>query len=405
MAKPRRKKGWPKDTWELRIYMGRKANGQADVKSIMFHGTQAKANAEQARLEVKSREERQKNRGKELSQNGWGSNTTINDAFEKYLKSPRWDRLSPSTQLRYSNLYKKHLQDNIGKRSIASLSPLDIEEFLLRMKKGSSKSPPQSHSSVNQARVLIRNACREAAKGSHGEIRNPARFADLPVWDSSELRDEPGSPTASDVAKILQTSATDKSFYAYLWLISATGMRRGEACAIKWQDWDEKAKTIRITQGIAAARGGAKEKSPKTRKANRRISIGTEATKALRAYRQEVERLAKLGGFSIEPTHFVFSRTLPGEKPPHPDTMSHMMARSRQRAGVDMDVGLHSLRHFQSTTIDGVVSEIQIQARLGWSSQRMQRHYTDAVTEEDRKAAAHVERTLRQVMKGKPRKS
>jgi hypothetical protein len=41
-----------------------------------------------------------------------------------------------------------------------------------------------------------------------------------------------------------------------------------------------------------------------------------------------------------------------------------------------------------------VISEAQKQARLGWSTVHMARHYTDAITEEDRRAADHIGKVL-----------
>jgi integrase len=52
------------------------------------------------------------------------------------------------------------------------------------------------------------------------------------------------------------------------------------------------------------------------------------------------------------------------------------------------------LRHFQATALDAVISERQKQSRLGWSTVHMARHYTDAVDEEDRRAAEHLGRLL-----------
>jgi len=37
-----------------------------------------------------------------------------------------------------------------------------------------------------------------------------------------------------------------------------------------------------------------------------------------------------------------------------------------------------------------VISEAQKQARMGWATVHMARHYTDAITEEDVKAANHI---------------
>ena len=70
------------------------------------------------------------------------------------------------------------------------------------------------------------------------------------------------------------------------------------------------------------------------------------------------------------------------------------MARLRSKAGVPADVHLHSLRHFHATVLDPVISEAQKQARLGWSTVHMARHYTDGVPAEDRRAAKHIAKLL-----------
>jgi hypothetical protein len=83
-----------------------------------------------------------------------------------------------------------------------------------------------------------------------------------------------------------------------------------------------------------------------------------------------------------------------GAAPMRPDTLTKAFARARKSAGVAADIHLHSLRHFQATTLDAVISERQKQSRLGWSTVHMARHYTDAVGEADRRAAEHVGRVL-----------
>jgi integrase len=87
---------------------------------------------------------------------------------------------------------------------------------------------------------------------------------------------------------------------------------------------------------------------------------------------------------------FVFPTDPTGIEAPHPDGMSHAFGRIRAQAGVASDIHLHSLRHFQSTELDPVISEAQKQARMGWATVHMARHYTDWITEEDAKAAAHI---------------
>ena len=110
--------------------------------------------------------------------------------------------------------------------------------------------------------------------------------------------------------------------------------------------------------------------------------------------RTEQQRLAAAGGESLPGDAFVFSASPGGALPPHPDSMTHALPRIRNKAGLPADIHLHSLRHFHATALDPVISEAQKQARLGWSTVHMARHYTDGVEAEDRRAAEHIGRLL-----------
>ena len=87
---------------------------------------------------------------------------------------------------------------------------------------------------------------------------------------------------------------------------------------------------------------------------------------------------------------FVFSADPGGTRPPYPDTLSRAFTKARIAAGLPADLHLHSLRHFQATSLDAVIPERQKQARLGWSTVHMARHYTDSISSEDRRAANHI---------------
>ena len=118
------------------------------------------------------------------------------------------------------------------------------------------------------------------------------------------------------------------------------------------------------------------------------VDAGTLAS--LRALRTDQRRLAKEAGTTLTEDAFVFSAEPDGSLPPYPDTISRAFSKARIAAKLPDDLHLHSLRHFQATSLDAVIPERQKQARLGWSTTHMARHYTDAITAEDRRAAEHI---------------
>jgi integrase len=147
---------------------------------------------------------------------------------------------------------------------------------------------------------------------------------------------------------------------------------------------------VTIDESVLASRGGAQVKSPKTRASICVVAIDAGTVKVLQQLQTEQRRLASESGTALAPSSFVFSAEPGGMVPPHPDSVSHTLTKVRVAATLPEDVHLHSLRLFQATSLDAVIPERQKQARLGWSTVHMARHYTDAISSEDRKAADHI---------------
>jgi integrase len=181
-------------------------------------------------------------------------------------------------------------------------------------------------------------------------------------------------------------------------MLAATGMRRGEACALRWSDVDAEFSGVRIDESIVTAAGGAEVKGPKTRASIRRTAIDAVTAGELRRLYAVQSDLAQVCDVPLDPAGFMFSFVPGGATPPHPDAMSKAFTRLRTQAGVARDIHLHSLRHFHATALDTVISERQKQARLGWSTVQMARHYTDVITAEDQRAAEHVGRLLEETI-------
>lgn len=375
------------DTWELRVYLGRDAEGRVRHRSVRFHGSRRAAERELARLVVDQHakpapvpEERMR----------WGPATTVNDAIAAW-KDNGWDDLSPKTSRDYEGIWRVHIFATIGRRRIASLGTYDVERYFRSL-----KAAGLSAASVYQVKAVLHRACRLARKWSGGTLPNPAADADLPTWRLDERRPQVRAPELDEVCRLLAVAAEDDDprFACFLRILAATGMRRGEACALRWSDLDLDLGVIRVDESVISAKGGALVKGPKTRASIRRLAVDASTAATLRMLRSEQDRLAASAAAVVADDCFVFSFVPAGATPPHPDAVTHAFDRLRTRAGVAADIHLHSLRHFHATALDPVISEAQKQARLGWSTVQMARHYTGGLPAEDRRAAEHVGRLL-----------
>ena len=321
------------DTWELRVFVGRDTLGKVKHRSVRFRGTKRQAERELARLVSEQEAKPAPIVETELK---WNSTTTINDAIVAW-RDNGWADLSPSTTRRYESLWNVQIKDSIGRRRISSLSSYDVEKYLRGF-----KDEGLAEATVRQVRSVLGRACRLARKWSGGSLPNPIADSELPSW-SIESHVPVRAPSLDEVQRLLVGAhSLDPRISCILRLIVATGMRRGEACAIRWNDCDLMLGTIRIDESIVSNKGSATVKSPKTRASIRSVAIDEGTLDELLRLREIQENLAQSADMTLDVDAFVFSFGPGGLTPPHPDSISHAFTRTRTLAGVGDDIHLHS---------------------------------------------------------------
>ena len=373
--------------WELRVFVGRDEAGRVRQRSRMFEGTKRAAERELARLVAAVEDERADQR---LLPAEWGRDTTINHAIEGWKRNG-WEDLSPNTSGRYDGIWRNYIAGSIGRRKIMSVTPYEVETYFRDLKKAG-----LGPKSIRQIRAVLHRACRLARKWSNGVLPNPIEDTEMPDWALHEQPAEVRAPTVDELRSILAAAALDEPRLAvFIRLVAASGARRSEICALRWSDVDFVQRRIRIDESIVQSDGNCLIRGPKNRASIRNVTIDDDTAQALAGLRVRCLDLASATGLALVPDAFAFSSDPDGSRPASPSAMSHSFARIRDKAGVSKEIHLHSLRHFQSTVLDSVISEAQKQARMGWATVQMARHYTDAITEEDRRAAHHIGELLK----------
>jgi integrase len=383
VAGSKRLKDGQRGVWELRIFLGRDEQGRVRYKSVTFRGGTREADRELTRLVAKYEGTLPEARVV------LADTTTVNDAITAW-KQNGWQDLSPTTVRHYQEMWEKHIKRSIGRREIAQLNPYEVERYFRRL-----RDDGTGRTTVRHIRAMLNRACRLARKRSANTLPNPIVDTELPVWPLGERGEPVRSADLAEVRALLAAaSAFDERFGAFVRLVAATGVRRGEACALRWSDIDWESGMVLVDESVVAASGGAEVKAPKTKASIRRLALDPATVEMLRTLRASQEELAAMCEVEIGPDGFVFSYEPGSEEPPHPDTMSHEFTKVRTKAKTAKDIHLRSLRHFQATALDRVIPERQKQARLGWSTVHMARHYTDVIADEDLWAAEHIGRLL-----------
>jgi len=95
---------------------------------------------------------------------------------------------------------------------------------------------------------------------------------------------EPTVLTAAHIARFL-TFAAHNNLAAYWLLVVQTGLRRGEASGVRWQDLDLERGKFSVRQCVEELHGLPHMQTPKTAAARRTISLFPESVTALKAHR------------------------------------------------------------------------------------------------------------------------
>ena len=141
-----------------------------------------------------------------------------------------------STKSLYATLARVHIvPSQLGKLGLGQVRPSDVQAFILALK-GSGKS----ESTVRQIYTVLR-AIFQSALEDGMVARNVVAAVKRPAVTHRETH----SLTPAEVLALLEQ--TDTSSYGLIVrLMAYTGLRRGEAVALRWEDVDLELKTINV---------------------------------------------------------------------------------------------------------------------------------------------------------------
>jgi integrase len=178
---------------------------------------------------------------------------------------------------------------------------------------------------------------------SSNVLPNPITDTELPEWSLAEPCPAVRCPTPDEVRRLLAAGRDDDDprVGPFVRLVAATGMRRGEACALRWRDVEWKCSAIQVDEALVADAGGVAVRGPKTRASVRAIAVDADTLAQLRRLHDHQAVLAAMAEVTMDSDAFVFSYEPGGHLPPYPDTMSHAFSALRHRADVPDDVYLH----------------------------------------------------------------
>ena len=221
--------------------------------------------------------------------------------------------------------------DPIARIAFDKLKPSHLTAWLVRL-----EAKGLGDASRRQLYHVMRLAL-DAAVNDDLLARNPAERVRRPVVEQKEAR----HLGPADVARVLQ-AASGLRYDAALTLIAYTGMRRGEALALKWDAVDLVDGTLEVRGTLARVDGELVVTPPKTKKSRRTIALDARLVDLLAAHKDIQEAEAERAANLWEDTGYVFTTEF--GRPVDPRDFFRTMQTAAKRAKV-AGVGIHTLRH------------------------------------------------------------
>lgn len=340
-----------KSSWRIKFDIGRDpVTGKRRYRLETFRGSKQDAQRELRRLLVEH------DRGTLVDH----STLTVAEYFRHWMGNDH--SLSPKTLERYCQLVEQQIIPHLGNTLLQKLKPSQVRDWhSALLHAGGKDGRPLSARTVGHAhRVLHRGL--ERAVEAETLARNAAHAISPPKVEAVEVE----ALTAGQMAALLST-LEGHTLHPIAALALGSGMRRGELLAVRWQDVDLAAETIRVERALEETKGGLRFKPPKTRHGRRTISIPESTVEILKAHRtRQLETRLLLGMGKHEPEALVFSE--PDGSPKSPDNLSRDW-RMAVKALKLPEVMFHALRHSHaSALIASGLDVLTISRRLGHGS-------------------------------------
>ncbi len=232
--------------WEGRIVVGHKDNGNPIYRYVL-----AKTQSE---LTQKLHDKIEMYRNADLCED---CNMLLSEWLDKWIAEYIMCSVRPNTLSSYTMMIKNQINPYLGNRSISSLTTQDIQKFYNTIKKRGRVKPSEKYgtqladSMVRKVHMMLHEALDVAIQNKL-IIDNPTNGTTLPKNNYAPkqiLNDE-------QLDKFMEIIKSDEKWHDFFYTEITTGLRKGEICGLKWEDFDCQNGTLKIRRSIGKGTNG-----------------------------------------------------------------------------------------------------------------------------------------------------
>ncbi|QNG38733.1 site-specific integrase [Geodermatophilaceae bacterium NBWT11] len=281
-------------------------------------------------------------------------------------------RLAPSTNSSYQKNIRLHIDRHIGRTPLDRLTALANDTWMRKLE-SSGRADNKGGLSARTVRyvfTILRSALGDAVKHGHLAVNPTDRCS--PPTPSQARPPEMLAWTAVELSRFLTWSESFDSEAAMAWrVLGFTGMRHGEALALRWRDVDLDAMRVAVRRSVGLVRtkerGEELVEGPTKTGQSRVVDLDAGTVQKLRVYKA---RRSNVSPQLVRDSALVLGG-LDGDHR-HPERFSRRfnshVTRARRAFGEDKlpRIRLHDLRHTHATLLlaDGEPVKV-VSERLG----------------------------------------
>jgi len=264
--------------------------------------------------------------------------------------------------------------DPISATPLDKLKPSDIDRLMVRL-----TNKGMADSSRRQVYHILRLAL-ESARRDRLIAVNPAADVDRPVVEQHEAK----YLSPADLIALLH-AAEGLRYHEVLALVAVTGLRRGEALALKVKDLDLVAGVANVRGTLARVGGKLVVTTTKTKGSTRKVVLVPAVVDMLARLADKRDQEREHAGNLWTDTGFVF--TTETGQPVDPRNVFRTMQAAAKKAKLT-GIGIHTLRHSVATgMMDSGANVKVVSGLLGHSSAEITLDtYTHETPEAQRRA-------------------
>jgi integrase len=283
------------------------------------------------------------------------------------------------THLGYESIVRVHLKPTIGHLSLKTLGARDVQRKLIDAKLAAGASA---------VRVARMHSCLRAAL-SHAKrmglvTDNVAKDVEVDTSDNSRIGE---ALTPEETVRLLEAARGTRYADLFTFLVT-TGLRLGEALALRWDEVDFARQTVRVNKTLEwLPREPWSRVDPKAKSSKRVVPLVPPAIAALRREQDRQLFARRRVGEEIWSEHCLVFSNDRGEAIRERCPQDGWKA-SLKKAGLDPTKRIHDLRHTAASYLHMLgVPTVTIMAIMGHSTLAMTQRYShvfDPMLEEAR---------------------